>query len=153
MALPPFDRGDNEAMQERINLFFDMCEQYKLRPLVNSFALALGIHRSTLWRLVTDVNEGVRLGFTPETIATVKNAYNLIESVFEHTVTSSKTPVGGIFYGKAMLGWTEAPKETVITHRSEKPSLTGGTIEQIAAKYRALAGVTNDDEPIYEIED
>lgn len=64
-------------------------------------------------------------------------------------MSEAKNPVPSIFYAKSQLGWREAPNETIITHRSESPQLTGGTAEQIAEKYKAIAGV--EEEPVYEL--
>jgi hypothetical protein len=108
---------------------------------VGNFALSLGVDKNTLGQVFRGDTSGARLGFTPETITLLKRYYVSIESNFEQMLVDSKTPVAGIYYTKAMLGWRETPSETVVTHKAESPRLSGTDIKQIADKYKAIAGV------------
>lgn len=148
--MPPFDRGDEEQARQRVLDFFALCEKHGMRPLVGGFAVALGMDKVELWMIVNGQTSGAKLGVTPKTALIYKNALRLIESNFENVLMDAKNPVPAIFYSKAQLGWRDAPSETVITHRSEKPQLSGKTAEEIASKYKALAGVV-DEAPAYEL--
>lgn len=143
--LPDFDRGDVGAMDSRIDEFFSICREHSMRPMVGGLALAMSMSKAELWRIVNDVASGSRLGFTPATIERVKKAVIFIDTNFEQLLMDARNPVPAIFYAKSNLGWREAPSETVVTHRSEKPQLEGGTADQIAGKYLAAVGVEEEE--------
>lgn len=141
MNLPDFDRGSVEETKARVNLFFDLCEEHGMRPLVGNFAAMLGMSKVELWNIVNGIYSGRELGVTPETALIYKNTLRFIESNFEQVLMDAKNPVSAIYYSKSNLGWREAPAETIITHKTEKPQLSGKTTAEIEAKYKALAGV------------
>lgn len=140
-ALPVYDRGDVDAVRERCSLYFDICEKHGMRPLVGPFAIAIDIDKMTLWQIANGQVSGVSLGVTPETRLIYKKVLQLIDANFENVLMDAKNPVPAIYYSKAALGWREAPAETIITHKTEKPQLSGKTTAEIEAKYKALAGV------------
>lgn len=148
LALPKIDLGSVDEINARMDEYFDLCNKYQIRALVGNFALALKTDKSTLGKIFRGDTSGVTLGFTPETIALLKSYYVSIESNFEQMLVDSKTPVAGIYYTKAMLGWRETPNETIVTHRSDSPRLEGGDTKQIAGKYKAIAGVVEDVEDV-----
>jgi hypothetical protein len=141
LALPKIDLGSVDEINARMDEYFALCNKYQIRALVGNFALSLGVDKNTLGQVFRGDTSGARLGFTPETITLLKRYYVSIESNFEQMLVDSKTPVAGIYYTKAMLGWRETPSETVVTHKAESPRLSGTDIKQIADKYKAIAGV------------
>lgn len=143
--LPSIDNGSEDAVSSRIDEFFAICSSHGMRPMAGGLALSLGMDKSTLWRMANDVTVGGRLGFTPSTCALVKSAVIFIDTNFEQLLMDARNPVPAIFYAKSNLGWREAPSETVVTHRSEKPQLEGGTADQIAGKYLAAVGVEEEE--------
>lgn len=145
--LPEIDNGDTDAVAARIDEFFEICGRHQMRPMVGGLALTFKMDKSTLWRMVNDVRGSSRLGFTDSTKAMLKNALIFIDTNFEQLLMDARNPVPAIFYTKSNLGWREAPTETVVTHRSDSPRLSGKTPEQIAGEYKALAGAVEAEEP------
>lgn len=137
--LPPVDRTDPDAIMDRFDEYLDLCDEYRMRPLVGNYAVAYGLLKQELFAVLTGQTMS---GFTSETIKVLKYQYNLVESNFEQSLIESKNPVPGIYYSKAQLGWRETASETVITHRREEsPQLSGQTADEIAAKYAQIVGV------------
>ena len=143
-ALPDFDRGDPAQVSARIDLYFDMCVEHGMRPLVGNLCVAMGVSKPEMWQIANGERSGERLGFTKETAQMCKKVLCLIDSNFEQVLMDVKNPVPAIFYSKANLGWRDAPSETVVTHRTERPALEAGDPAEIAGRYLAAAGVDPD---------
>ena len=143
-ALPAFDRGDPAQVAARIDEYFDMCVEHGMRPLIGNFCVAMGCSKPEMWRLANGERSGAELGFTPETLEQCKKVLCMIDSNFEQVLMDVKNPVPAIFYSKANLGWRDAPSETVVTHRVERPALASGDPAEIAGRYLAAAGVDPD---------
>lgn len=147
-ALPDFDRGDPAQVSARIDEYFDMCVEHGMRPLVGNFCVAMGCSKPEMWKMVNGENSGARLGFTEETKYLCKKVLCLIDSNFEQVLMDVKNPVPAIFYSKANLGWRDAPSETVVTHRTERPAIAEGDSAEIAGRYLAAVGVDSEKEAV-----
>lgn len=144
MHLPLLDRSDLRAVSGRIDFFFRLTAQKGMKPMLGGFAIALGLTKFQL----REVYSGVSMhGFTQETLAAINCAMASLEANFEQVLMSSKQPIPAIFYAKSNLGWHEA-NETVITHRTETPQLSGKTTAELAQKYLAAAGIDSQEAEI-----
>lgn len=139
-ALPRINLGEEEEVEARTDEFFELCRSHGMRPLVGGFCVAMGMSKPEMWRIVNGETSGAKMGVTPATTEIFKNVLCLIDNNFEQVLFDAKNPVPAIFYSKSNLGWKEAPAETVITHRSEKPALEG-SVEEVAARYAEIVGV------------
>lgn len=150
-GLPRVDASDPASILERFDLFLAKCDEYHIRPLVGSFAMAFGLNRSDLYKLFDGSMSGVTRGFTPESIMQLKKCYEWVQANFENVLTNTKNPVPHIYYSKAILGWRETPNETVVTHRTiDSPRLKGKTADDVAEKYAQIVGVESVT-PTYEL--
>ena len=139
--LPEVNLGEEEEVEERIDLFFEMCADHGMQPLVGNLAANFGMSYGYFKEVINGERPANNLGVTPQTLILLKKAYAFINVNYEQTLTTAKNPIPWIFLGKATLGWREAPNETVVTHKTESPQLSGKTRDEIAAKYKAIAGV------------
>lgn len=97
MNLPKLDFNDVPAVQERIQLYFDLCFQNDMKPGVAGLAYSLGVNRRTLWEWKT----GGRRDTTPALADTIKKAYAFLEVLWEQYMQNGKiSPPNGIFLGK-----------------------------------------------------
>ncbi len=149
-ALPKLDASEPQNIYDRFDLFLNKCDEYHIRPLVGSFAMAFGLSRPELWTLFDGGTSGVTWGFTPETIECLKKCYQWVQANFENVLTNTKNPVPHIYYSKAILGWRETASETIVTHRTmDSPRLRGKTADEVAEKYAQIVGVES--APTYEL--
>lgn len=137
----------NDAeLAQRIDDYFRFCADRKLRPGVESLALALDIDRSCLWRWCgndakTKSDEWIRL---------CRQAKQMIVAFTEAAMLSGKvSPPVGIFALKNIAGWrdtisfddaTPAAEEANITRVSDLPHFDNAPdrIEQIEKAAVAL---------------
>lgn len=138
--LPDVDLSDVRAVEERIDTFFAMCDEYGMTPLVGNLAANFGMTRQYFWEVLNGVRPAGNRGLTPEALLSMKKAYAIVNMNYEQALTTAKNPVPWIFYGKAALDWKET-NETVITHKSESPRLQGGSKAEIEARYAEIVGV------------
>ena len=126
--------GQNvEAVQDRINSYFEHCTKAQIIPTVEGIALSLGIDRRTLW----EWERGN--GCSYETMETIQRAKLILQAVDAELALKQKiSPVVSIFRAKNYFGMRD--NVTIETdsriERTENP-------ERIAEKY---AGLLLDDE-------
>ena len=93
--LPRVNREDPFDIKQRIDLFFELCEEYAVQPTVATFAMSLGIDRTTLWTWITNKNDVIK---NKESIDMIKSAYTYINSSYELLLTEGKiVPVSAFF--------------------------------------------------------
>lgn len=142
MRLQKPDYGSAESMDAQFEAYLDLCDEHEVRPLIGSLALAFKLDKRRMWEFLNSPKQAFELGFNAETLRQFQNFYSIVEANFEQALVESRNPVPAIYYSKAQLGWRETPTETVVTHRREEsPQLSGGTADEIAAKYAQIVGV------------
>lgn len=124
------DMGDANAVQERINQYFALCDKDDMKPSVSGMALAFSVDRRTLWRWVNGIESS---NLTAESRLTLKKAYSILECQMENYMQNGKiNPVSGIFLMKNNMGY-EDKTEMVITPQSPIGETTGQ--KELAADY------------------
>jgi hypothetical protein len=127
--MPLVDLNDINAVEERIDWYFEHCFNNDMKPTVSGFCNALKINRSTLmqWRNGT---------FRADTHqAVILEKYALMEELWENYMQNGKiNPVSGIFLGKNNYGYTDK-QEYVLTPNQQQETIDPATIE---AKYAEL---------------
>lgn len=102
---------DTDELDNRIAEYFNLYMSYDTKPTVMGLAMALGMDRSTLYRITHDKPLGGRGNYTtlPSSSTTrIKNAYNLLENLWETYMQNGKiNPVSGIFLGKNNYGYRD----------------------------------------------
>lgn len=137
MGLEPVDLSDEEALGERLDLFFELCEEHNLRPMVTGLALALGVDANKLRAISRgDKRYEHYRGVTPAGRAKLQKAYEFLEYFLEAKLELEKgNPVKWFFLAKNHFGYTD--KAERITHVvEEQPTLPDP--EELEAKYSAL---------------
>lgn len=119
--LPPVDMEDQNAVQQRIDTYFYICAEDDVKPSVASLALAFNVSRFTLFDWISNRQGVIK---HPEVINTLKTAYNLINSYYEHMMNNGRiNPVSGIFLMKNNMGYKDTTDYIVTTGNNTDPSL------------------------------
>ena len=95
--LPPIDIRDNAQVAERIEMYFDHCEQTEVLPNLIGLANWLGVNRTTLdrWK---------RGDFSPDKSPLIQRAISIIEEALVSQVQGEKkNPASGIFLMKSIF--------------------------------------------------
>lgn len=122
--MPKIDLHDSQAVEERLEEFFQLHYAADMKPTVVGMAMALGIDRRRLWEIKTGAMVG---GTTPielptATLDSIKRAYNFMENLWEMYMQNGKiNPVSGIFLGKNNFGYQDKT-EMVLTPNSRTDS-------------------------------
>lgn len=127
-------RPETDAeVQERINQYFQFCQDTGNRPGIESLCLALHISRTTLFNWVRGY------GCSPERKQIAERAKSFVGAFLEQSVLRGKiSPPSGIFIMKNWLGYkdTISLEETAIT--KEDPCRPSRSSEDIKAEFAKL---------------
>ena len=135
-------RIDETYTHNLIARVLEICERYGMVPGPNHLAAALGITK--------DMEHDVRAGVIPATegVAAELNKYYAIceATTSEASLNGGANNITGIFLLKSQYGYTEAPREVVITHNE----LLGERKDPaaIAARYREAMVIDGDYEEV-----
>ena len=124
--LVPVAFDSEEEVKERTTTYLDICEQNDMKPSVAGYALALGIDRSTLWKIVTGAI------VKPDAVRNVlKRAYYLLNAQMEDYMQNGKiNPVSGIFLMKNSFQYQDKQEIQVSASQGDAESP-----DQLASKY------------------
>ena len=115
--MPKVDLQNVEAVEERLNEYFQIHFEADMKPTVVGMAMALGISRQQLWSIKTGQPYNGRENFTfPPTAVcnSIKKAYNFMENLWENYMQNGKiNPVSGIFLGKNNFGYQDKTEYVV----------------------------------------
>ena len=101
--LEPIGFESVDEVKQRTLAYLDICEQNDMKPSVAGYALALGIDRVTLWRIVKGV-----IVKPAEVRNVLKRAYDLLNAQMEDYMQNGKiNPVSGIFLMKNAWGYQD----------------------------------------------
>lgn len=129
MKLQKVSGQNTEAVQERIQNYFDHCTEAQIIPTVEGLALCLGIDRRTLW----EWERGN--GCAYDTMETVRRAKLILQAVDAELALKQKiSPVVSIFRAKNYFGMRDnvtIETDNSYIERTESP-------EAIMAKYEGL---------------
>jgi hypothetical protein len=115
--LPSIDLKDPVQVQDRLNEFFVIHENYDMKPTVAGMGMALGLDRRRLWEIRTGniSSSNKRLLELPTlTVDSIKKAYEYMEILWENYMQNGKiNPVSGIFLGKNNFGYQDKTEYVV----------------------------------------
>ena len=115
--LPSIDLKDPQQVQDRLNEFFVIHENYDMKPTVAGMGMALGLDRRRLWEIRTGniSSSNKRLLELPTlTVDSIKKAYEYMEILWENYMQNGKiNPVSGIFLGKNNFGYQDKTEYVV----------------------------------------
>ena len=131
--LPAIDIADPEQVADRINMYFDFCQNNDRKPSMLGIANWLGVSRDTLnsWK------RGEYRATTHSDL--IEKAVMVLEELWtDYMQNGLVNPVSGIFLGKVMFGYKDV-QDYVITPNS--PLGQDGDPATMAQKYQnALPG-------------
>ena len=140
------DYADAGSMQERFMEYLDLCDRFKVRPMVSSMAQAFGMDRMVPWGLATD-NEHYRnwKGVAPRSVKKKKKAYVFLQTNLEISLMEEqKNPVKWFFLAKNYFGYED---QTVKVSRVEVDQRELPSPEEVAQRYALAVGKTAGDLP------
>lgn len=115
LELPDIDISDVEQIKERIDWYFDRCEESDSKPTITGLCNAIGIDRKTLYRW----EQGHYRSQTHQKL--IKRYKGILEELWEIEMVEGKiNPIVGIFLGKNHFGYTDKqeyilePRQTVV---------------------------------------
>lgn len=127
---PRVNLDDINAVEERINWYFQRCFENDMKPTVSGLCNSLKIVRQTLlnWRNQKHRDDSYQ--------AVVLKAYGIMESLWEDYMQNGKiNPVSGIFLAKNNYGYQDR-QEMVVTPNTGMPEAADPAL--IEAKYAEL---------------
>ena len=123
--MPRVDLHDPEAVRERLSEYFRIYGEADMKPTVAGMAMALGIHRKTLWAIANDQpvgGDGYKMKLPTESTHLVKKAYEMLETSMEGYASAGKiNPVMAIFMMKNHFGYQDKT-EYVLTPNQQQVS-------------------------------
>lgn len=134
-ALPEADLSDPESVRRQVELFFELCEDYDMRPPVEAFCAVLGTNKEE----VVATGEGQRTALSqrlsPESACEFQKGLEDLQVFIGAAVFNDafKFPVNGIFLAKNLAGYRDE-STTLVRHESAP---AGPTRAQLEAKYAA----------------
>lgn len=120
--LPKIDLNNTEQLKQRIDEYFSISAADDIKPSIASFSLSLGINRFDLFNYINGRSNVIK---NHECILTLKSAYDLINSYYEHMMNTGKiNPVAGIFLMKNNLGYKDNTEYTINTNQERQETIT-----------------------------
>ena len=120
--LPDIDINNPEEVQNRINQYFDICSEDDVKPSIASLALCFHMSRFVLFDCLNERNNRIK---NNESIHTLKAAYDLINSYYEHMMNNGKiNPVAGIFMMKNNLGYKDTTDYIITPNTNNQLTLS-----------------------------
>lgn len=125
--LDPLSLDDAEEVKERTQTYFEICAENDMKPSVAGYALALGIDRTTLWKIVNGIV------VKPDAVRNaLKRPYLVLNAQLEDYMQNGKVnPVTGIFLSKNHFAYQDKQEIEVAARQDETESP-----EQIEQKIR-----------------
>lgn len=137
---PPINISNVEEVQERLEWYFDFCEDEGMKPTVTGMCNALGIDRKTLLRW----EKGEYRAGTHQ--ALIVEYKRMLEEFWEMQMINGKiNPVSGIFIGKNHFGYADK-QEVEIAPRNPLGEVTEEDRRRIEEKYRASVPPPDEDD-------
>lgn len=132
--MPKVDLQNVEAVDERLEEYFQLHYQNDMKPTVVGMAMALGISRQQLWSIRTGqpYSGGGAIKSVPTAVAnSIKKAHNFMENLWENYMLNGKiNPVSGIFLGKNNFGYQDKTEYVVTPNVNQDADYNADDIKQ-----------------------
>lgn len=137
-SMPEIDITDAEQVNRRVVEYLTTCIDNDIKPGVATLAMALGIDRNRLLKIISGVS-GENSGITYSVRSVVKRAYAMFDAMWETNMQSGKiNPACGIFLGKNNFGY----KDVVDYNLTPKQDTEQVSADQL---HRRLESLPDDD--------
>ena len=115
--LPKVNKNDPGDMQNRTDMFFELCNEYNISPTVAAYAMSLGIDRITLWTWITNKTDVIK---NTECLNILKNAYTFINAQYENMLTEGKiVPVSAFFLMQNNHGYKQQTDHVITANTQD----------------------------------
>ena len=122
MHLPSIDMNELPSVSTRVEEYFNICADDDIKPSIASLALAFHVSRFVLFDWINGRNKTIT---NIDCIHTLKNAYDIINSYYEHLMNNGRiNPVSGIFLMKNNLGYKDQTDYVLSSGNNENLSIT-----------------------------
>lgn len=137
-------RPETDAeVQERIDQYFQFCEDSGCRPGIESLCLSLHVSRTTLFNWVHGI------GCSQERQEIAERAKSFIGAFLEQSVLRGKiSPPSGIFIMKNWLGYKDTISLEETATAKEDPRKPSRSLEEIKAEFASLLPENWEDEEL-----
>ncbi len=134
LNLPSIDLHDPEAVQGRLNEYYNLMAEKDMKPTMAGLALALGTTRQTLWAIKNNQpmgGNGNLPNMPPAVTDLIKKAYLLMETLWENYMSNGKiNPVSGIFLGKNNYGYQDKTEYVLTPNQQQDNNYDPDSIRQ-----------------------
>ena len=135
-ALPKISMQDAPAVAQRVDEYFQICQEDDMKPSVAGLCLALDTDRTYLWEIRTGKTKN------NEVANIIKRATKTLELQLINYFQNGKiNPVAGIFLLKNHFGYKDQ-QETVVKVQADEPTKD---IKELEAKYKESVVVELED--------
>lgn len=111
------DYNDLQLVQDRTNLFFELCIQHGVSPTLAGYSFSLGIDRHTLYNWLNGKTESIK---NKECFHILKNAYDFINNSYEQLLTEGKIiPVSGFFLLQNNYGYKQQTDHVITANTQD----------------------------------
>jgi len=136
-SMDKVDLENPDEVVKRLEQYFTVMGEYNAKPSVTSMAMALGIDRRRLWDIKTGRTTPRYSAWLkklpPETIETIRRAYDLLEMMWEDYMLNGKiNPVSGIFLGKNQFGYQDRTEHVLTPNQPAEEEFSS---KEIKARY------------------
>lgn len=140
-ALPQYDTTDPMEVGNRFAEYLGYCEEYGMKPVPSSFAMALGLPASTLTKLMNGTYRTDR--WPSESLDVISRCYDFLEATAEAWLLdpANRGAAQSIFQLKNRFGWRDVKEEIRVDARKELPKASDRELAALEQKYLAQAGV------------
>lgn len=102
VSLPEIDISDINQVKQRLEWYFNKCEESGLKPTMMGMCNALGVSRQTMY------NWGHGEYRSGTHLRTIQKYLNMLEEIWEMEMVEGKiNPIVGIFLGKNHFGYAD----------------------------------------------
>lgn len=121
LSLPPIDISDASQVENRINQYFDFCEQNDRKPNMIGMANWLGVDRAT-------VNSWKTGEYRAEShLPVIKKAVDILEELWvDYMMNGKVNPGSGIFIGKNLFQYKDV-QDVVVTPNNPLEQMDSNT--------------------------
>jgi hypothetical protein len=121
LSLPPIDISDASQVENRINQYFDFCEQNDRKPNMIGMANWLGVDRAT-------VNSWKTGEYRSEShLPVIKKAVDILEELWvDYMMNGKVNPGSGIFIGKNLFQYKDV-QDVVVTPNNPLEQMDSNT--------------------------
>lgn len=125
MQMPMIDMDDYEQVRQRIEDYFNLYNEYELKPTMAGLAAALNGHgRRWVYAVAHDTSAGndrYKPNLKPDVASLIRNAYYMLEEQWESYMLGNKiNAVAGIFFGKNHYLYQDKQEHIITPNKPEE---------------------------------